>query len=115
MLLLLTALACTEPATPLPPSKAPSRLAEGRMVRAGAVQGFLAQPRAAGSRPLQAILILIPAHSEATRTDATRRATSGAMALAIDPTVSTQAATEYLRGMPSTVEVETICLRTACP
>ncbi len=116
MLLLLTALACTSPApTPLPPSKAPSLAAEGRMVRAGTVQGFLAQPRTKTTRPLPGILILIPEHSEATRADATSRATTGARVLAIDPTVSTPAATDYLRGMSTTAEIETVCLRAACP
>ena len=114
MLPLLFALACSDPPTPLPPSAVEPTLAHGRMVRIGTVQGFLARPTVPPRTP-QVQLLLVTGQDETTRAAAIERAGSGRTVLAIDPTVPTDEAEQYLLDLSGADTVPRECLRPACP
>ncbi len=113
--LLSLLLACTDPPAALPPSALPDRKPPiGRMVRTGAVQGYLASP-AALTEPLPGTLVLVDTLDEAGKAAARTRADAGTVVFVVLPTVDADAARAYLDGLPSTRGVTVACERAVCP
>ncbi len=114
MIALLAALACSEAPAPLPASALPDHAPPvARMVRAGAVTGYLARPADAPA-PLPGALVLVEVIDEAGRAAARARADAGAVVLLVAPGVDPSAAEAYLAGLPTTGAVSVVCERADC-
>jgi hypothetical protein len=111
---LLTLLACEQPAA-LPATAVDLRPPPiGNLVQAGAVRGFLARP-GEESPPTPAELRLVDALDPAAKDAALATAATGLVVLAVSPDIDPELAQAYLAGMPSTGHVTRTCVRRACP
>lgn len=110
---LLAALACAEPAVPLPDPIGPPP-STGRAVAMGAVRGYLARP--AGRDPAGGTLLLVDALDDGARAAALEAAAAGVWAMAIPPEIDTAASRAYVAGLQGTGDsVTSRCLRVAAP
>ena len=100
-----------------PPALPPSRLAppevDARMVRHGAVRGYLARPIDRDEQG--ATLILVDAIDEAARSAARAEARGHRLALAVAPDAPLDAARSWVARLAGGAEVRERCLRAACP
>jgi len=114
-LVLALVLGCSQaPPAALPPPLHHAATSSGRMVRLGAVQGFVARPLAAGTGR-SGTLLLVDALGAASQAAATALAEQGGVALAVAPPVDEAQARVYLAGMPDVATVTVRCLRATCP
>ena len=100
--------ACEAP-RPLPPLMQPSAPPHAQMVKVGEVSGFLVE----GGTTSQGIVLLVEATDERARARALSLTPS--TVLAIPPTVSSAAATAYLKGIKGIKDVTVLCDRSDCP
>lgn len=110
--------ACGEPAPlPLPPSAVPAPVTEGRRVRKGAVDAFLARPLAPAPPAGRGGLLLRVADlgPEAQARAEALALARDAVVLAVPPAVPEEAARSYLAGLPGVREVLGTCDGAACP
>lgn len=115
LLAALLGLGCGEPApVALPPPARQEPTARGRMVRHGAVEGFIARPLAPGQDRVGTLLLVERVDEEA-RQAALLLAEQGGVALAVAAPTEAEPARLYLAGMPDVAAVQVACRRTACP
>lgn len=115
LLAALLGLGCGEPAPvalPAPARQEPT--ARGRMVRHGAVEGYVARPLAEG-QGRAGTLLLVERLDEDARAAALALAEQGGVALAVAPGADGDQARAYLAGMPDVATIQVVCRRAACP
>ncbi len=113
--LLLGLLACGQPdPMPLPQPVRAGPTVEARMVRMGAVTGWLARPLAAPPGAKPGTLVLVEAIDDQHKQAARGLAEAGRVVLVVDAAVDAAAAHAYLAGMPDVGSVEQRCERADC-
>ena len=108
MIWILLVLACDQ-AQPLPPSAQEPPPPPSQMVKAAEVEGFLVD----GVNSDQGVLLLVEALDDRAKSRA--KLLSPSTVLAIKPTVSTDAAEQYLTGIAAVSTVTILCDRADCP
>ncbi|NOY24908.1 MAG: hypothetical protein GXP62_03460 [Oligoflexia bacterium] len=104
----------TPPKATLPDPVHQTVRSTGRMVRAGAVQGYVARPLASGT-DRTGTLILAEQVDDPTMAAAIELANEGGVALVVSPATDTAAARSYLAGMPDVRQITVLCQRASCP